>query len=136
MTPALVTELRRLEKATTPGPWSKVSDLPDYGVATTNQPDFHPDPIVTLNRQYRAPWRKNLGCNEADADFIAEMRNAAPALLEAVETMHAALERCGQLDCDSPIECQDKIIWRCHSCKAKDALARVAGLLGEGREKS
>jgi len=64
-------ELEMKARAATLGPWTAVSDLPDWGVATENQPDFHPDPIVTKNRQYRAPWRTNLGCSERDAKYIA-----------------------------------------------------------------
>jgi len=64
-------ELETKARAATPGPWAAVSDLPDWGVATENQPDFHSDPIVTKNRQYRAPWRTNLGCSERDAKYIA-----------------------------------------------------------------
>lgn len=94
MTPPLdLDRLEELARAATPGPWVKVSDLPDYGVATENQPDFHPDPIVTLNRKYRAPWRKNLGCSEPDAEFIAAHNpETALALLAEVRRLRGALE--------------------------------------------
>lgn len=82
---------KRLDSAT-PGPWEKVSDLPDYGVATTNQPDFHPDPIVTRNRLHRAPWRKNYGCSEMDAEFIAHSPQDIARLLEALEVAMEALD--------------------------------------------
>lgn len=78
----------------TPGPWVVVSDLPDYGVATENQPDFHPDPVITLNRKYRAPWRKNLGCSQADAERIVACVNACDGLANpgAIPEVMAALK--------------------------------------------
>ena len=82
-------EIKARCEAATPGPWCKVSDLPDYGVASMNHPGTLPDPVVTLNRKYRAPGRPNLGCSEFDADFIAHAREDIPFLLAEVERLRA-----------------------------------------------
>jgi hypothetical protein len=62
-------ELRKLAEKATPGPWTPVSDLPDWGVSGSG--NGNADPVVTLNRKYRAPWRQNLGCSQIDAEYIA-----------------------------------------------------------------
>lgn len=82
------TRLRELESKATPGPWVVVSDLPDFGIASTSHPT---DPVVTKNRLYRAPGRSNYGCTEQDAKFIAASREAISDLLSEVERLESKL---------------------------------------------
>lgn len=87
--------------------------------------------LKRLGREAKAhPMSINLGCEYTDALMLR-----APALLEAVETMHAALEYYGwKLVPDSLNKGRTEITTETGRT-AREALARVAGLLGEGREK-
>jgi hypothetical protein len=101
MTPALVTELKRL---------SKEADKKSHSESIVEWLEYH----------------------EA-------LRNAAPALLEAVETMHAALEKVAGIVKlpERNMTALENATYRRrvdHETATK-ALARVAGLLGEGRGK-
>ena len=89
MTPNTLDQLKELAAKATPGPWTAVSDLPSFGVAAEHP---HPDPIATVNRAYRAPHRKNLGCWENDARFIAAFNpQVALALLANTVALHELL---------------------------------------------
>ncbi len=68
--------LERAERATE-GPWDVTSDLPSWAVASLKA---QTDVVGTLNRAYRIPFRKNLGCELNDAEFIAHARTDVPEL--------------------------------------------------------
>ncbi len=61
----MVSELRELEKAATPGPWKQIRVSGTWGVHT--------------------PLRTRDSSGEDNARFIAALRNAAPYLLDVVE---------------------------------------------------
>jgi DNA repair exonuclease SbcCD ATPase subunit len=76
ITPELLAELRRLEKAATPGPWTDEESrvhVPKGDVATCDDVNHIAD-------------------SEANAALIAAARNALPALLDHIETLTAELD--------------------------------------------
>lgn len=121
MTPALVTELKRLEQEADFGPaafWYSEDDGDmHYGDRSRGDETYCLD-------QMTDPARLKL---------LAALLNHAPALLEAVETMHAALL---VLSCKN-VEGPERKSKRSHTedCARCSALARVAGLLEKGRGK-
>jgi hypothetical protein len=100
-----IADLRRLEKAATPGPWQylkremPLSELgktkPSMGkhplyehwlITSWDHPQMKgPLPIVTISTgPYHEP-QHSLTMHGVDGDFLAAFRNAAPALLDAAE---------------------------------------------------
>ena len=81
--PMNVEQLRQLEQAATPGPWSDpyyVDDEPgDNGGWVHNGREGSAEYAVALTLPYSPKMRD-------DAELIAAMRNALPALLDVAET--------------------------------------------------
>lgn len=124
MTPALLTELKRLDDAATESPWrTRFRSEPYDGMRLLDILGGMPDSVS----------EHLIGtAQDKQAQLIVALRNSAPALLEAVETMHAALEGIAE----------ERAYWGMGENGpspgaelAQEALARVAALLGEGREK-
>lgn len=74
--------LRELEAAATPGPWQAV----EYGVHTERK--------AIAGRGFGPvdDFYQGVYCDQPDADLIAEMRNALPALLDRLEKLEAVVE--------------------------------------------
>lgn len=77
-------------KAATPGPWKPTSDLPSWAVASES---VMTDVVATVNRAYRVPHRRNLGCRLEDAEFIAHAPEDISYLIAALKEALSALEK-------------------------------------------
>ena len=70
----LISKLRRLEHGATPGPWTI------YG---NNIEDAEKIPLVTLTKEH---------FDDKNAEFITELRNAVPRLLQLIERQEREIE--------------------------------------------
>lgn len=71
----VISKLRRLEHDATPGPWTI------YG---NNIEDSEKIPLVTLTKEH---------FDDKNAEFITELRNAVPRLLQLIELQEREIEQ-------------------------------------------
>ena len=112
MTPERINELRALEAAATPGPWTIVDGEHD---TTTCESPLSPG---TYDFVWREGWDyDDYGAhpNKADAAFIAAARTALPEALDAIERVRAY--------CDEILTSQPNF----GDCSAREVLAALEG---------
>lgn len=104
LTPAELTDLRRLLEAATPGPWRQ-GRMEPWHIFTPHGASIGPDRVVLrMNMTNTRDWSWS-----ADAALIAALVNAAPRLIEMAER---AVTTCAQ--CGTPIEQRE---WLCLPCR-------------------
>ena len=86
LTPETIAELKRLEQAATKGPW----ETPNYNTVFAKQT------LVCL--EYDAEGTKDERRITQNFQFIAALRNAAPALIAAAEECERLWERVKNLE--------------------------------------
>lgn len=90
LTPEQRDGLRALAEKATPGPWRADECLPaspgQFAVVTPREENA---PYADQPAQYVTPW----GLTGTDAALIAAMRNALPAILDALDAAEAAVQR-------------------------------------------
>lgn len=71
--------------------------------------------------------------SEGTSESVYLMCQSAPqdirALLDGFGVLWAALEKMG---CETPVECQDKLIWTCNRCAALSDARKILGSEQEG----
>lgn len=106
-TPEFLAEMRRLEKAATPGPWQSMRDGNQYidplgptaecVGASRLVPVVRPwNPYAYVRFGFKPDELEKPRFLDADADLIAAARNALPALLDHIETLTAERDAMGQ----------------------------------------
>lgn len=85
LSPETIARLRELEAKATPGPWEPSHALRLDGGFAVVGPDESGSRGPTIC--FRGPWEARAAESDANAALIAELRNAAPALLAAAASV-------------------------------------------------
>jgi hypothetical protein len=111
LTAEQIAELERLEKAATPGPWRSLRDGNQYvetsyiptakcvGASRVDGPRRPWNPHALLAFGFKPEEYERVRFIDADADLVAGLRNAAPALLRAAAERNELWELVTSLAC-------------------------------------